>query len=623
MDPLLTAASTALVQVMASEAWAGTRDRIARMYGRSEGIEAEAAQLDEVRAELLSGDQDQKLDAEAEWRAQLSRLLSENPRAAAELRHMVEEFAPRADAGPRTRNTVSGGTVDHVVQAEVINSLTLQAAPEEGDHVDFSDGTFNGSVVGVQHNHYGTQSPTAHVTTADWPRKDRLRRLDLGVHPTRRFDGESSVPPYVVRDCDGELSGLVRSALRNGGLVVVTGEPLSGKTRTAWAALHRNGRRDARVYVPQAGTDLRDLAAQLRGRDPEGMYIVWLDDLDGHLGEHGLTAGLLARLAAEKVLVLATMSDEAYETHRFGGGPASRLLRGVASVQLSCRWSEAELARLAEFDDPRLVDAARWHGERGVTEFLAVGPELWDEWRWAAHRNPLGHLLVRAAVDIARCGLEGDVPVSLLGEVCIMHDPEVDGVDNETFEAAMNWAFEPRHGVAGLLVPGSGDTVRAYGSLVADAMRFEGTEPVPDDVWEAVLTETLVDEKLDAEAVKAAARAAFLPRAEGGDADAMGALGAMAEHGGDTAEAEDWYRKSAELGDGEGARDAGRLLAARGAETEAMPYLETAAEAGFTDSMLTLAGIHQKRAAHWLRTAEAAGDVTAAARLSGPLVPPE
>ncbi|MER7573338.1 hypothetical protein [Streptomyces sp. NPDC126514] len=78
------------------------------------------------------------------------------------------------------------------------------------------------------------------------------------------------LPSYVPRDRDAELDRLVAWGLREGGLVVVTGEPLSGKSMTAWAALRRNADAGARLFNAHPGTDLRELAAALRGRDPAG-----------------------------------------------------------------------------------------------------------------------------------------------------------------------------------------------------------------------------------------------------------------------------------------------------------------------------------------------------------------
>ena len=67
-------------------------------------------------------------------------------------------------------------------------------------------------------------------------------------------------------------------------------------------------------------------------------------------------------------------------------------------------------------EDPRLVEAARRCGVEGVAAYLAVGPLLWEEWQRArrADRHPRGYALVRAAVDLARCGLRGPLAQNLL-----------------------------------------------------------------------------------------------------------------------------------------------------------------------------------------------------------------
>ncbi|MFE0131743.1 tetratricopeptide repeat protein [Streptomyces sp. NPDC059037] len=601
LEELAASAAEALMAASRTDKWAEVSARVAHHLGDaglSEGwLSARGPDPAAVRAR--------------KWQGRLARLLVSNPSSVTELRSIVAEFAPLADGGPQVRNTVSGGVTDGtVIQSGRIDSLTVNAAPGTAqDHIDFRDGTFNGPAIGVQHNHYGAPSPTARATAADWPPIGRLRRLDLGVHPTRRLDGESSVPPYVMRDCDGELNRLVKSALRGGGLVVVTGEPLSGKTRTAWAVLRRNVRSDVRMYVAQAGTELRDLPAQLRGRDPEGGCLVWLDDLAGHLGEHGLTAGLLAQLTQEKVLVVATMNDDDYDTHRFGGGPNSRALSGAGTVQLSCRWSVAELARLAAFEDPRLVDAREWRGGSGITQFLALGPELWDEWRRARRRHPLGHLVVRAAVDLARCGITSDVPEVLLRETCAGYG-EVD-LAGEDFEAALAWAAATRHGVTGLLVRGGQPgTWRAYGSLVADAVRSPEAEPVPDQVWGTAVAGARTH-RLDVETAVAAFRAVMVPRADDGDLIAMNGLAALAHWDGDVSEAESWYRKAAALGDPRAGHGLGQILADRGAKAEAIHYLEIAAEAGMEDAYVTLGKLHRDRARHWLTKGAEAGDMDA------------
>ncbi|MEV0119888.1 sel1 repeat family protein, partial [Streptomyces sp. NPDC050844] len=591
------------------------------------GREAWESRLTESRAERIDGDRTTAARVSLEWRVRLSRLMREQPETIPEVQAIVAQFRLEPDnerpiSGPSpVRSAVSGELVSGgLVQSGSIGAVTLHHSAESQDHIDFSRGNFSAPAIGVQHNHYGT--PPAHTLAGGWPRIDQLRPQALGIRPARRFDDDPGRHPYVPRDCDEELTAMVTQAVLFGGLVVVTGEPLSGKTTAAWAALHQAVSDEGRVYAPHPGTNLHDLPAQLRGHDPPGTYVVWLDDLDGHLGRHGLTAGLLAQLVGEKVLVLATMSDEAYETHRFGGGRASRLLSGVAWVQLNSRWSEPELGRLAEAADPRLVDAARWRGERGVTEYLAVGPELWDEWRRAARRNPLGHLLVRAAIDLARCGLTRGVTPKLLSQVQEEYGPEAADAGSESFDEALAWATEPRHGVTGLLVPGEWPgTWRAYGSLIADAARSPGTGPVPDKVWVRAYRELQPHDVAELDAFVAAFRLILTPQAANGDAPAMGWLGLLAEDEGDTAAAEDWYRKAADLGSTRAAGALGRLLAIRVAYAEAVPHLTAAADAGETGAAALLGQVHQHLAVHYFRIAKADGDPMAGQRLKGLLRP--
>ncbi|MFE0103170.1 hypothetical protein [Streptomyces sp. NPDC059009] len=553
-----------------------------------------------------------------------------DPRPARRARRTREKAADPQQPSA-VRNTIDGGTfAGPVIPSGAVGEVTVHPVHAQGDHVDFSSGDFKGPVIGVQNN-YGTQpDPNTPATADSWPTRTQLRRLALGIHPARRSADTPGLPPYIARDCDGELADLVREATVHGGLVVATGEPMSGKTSTAWAALRAGVAKDARVFVAQPGTDLHDLPAQLRGRDRTKTHVVWLDDLAAHLDEQGRTAGLLAQLTSDGVLVLATMRDETYDMHRFGGRPASRVLSAARKTEVPGRWSEAELARLAEADDARLVDAVRWRGDRSVPEFLALGPELWDEWRRArrASGNPLGHLLVRAAIDLARCGLPRGVDRELLKVVCEAYEEheQYRAYGGGTgFDAALAWATAPRHGGPGLLVPGEwDDTWRACGSLIADAARAPAeTGPVPDGFWVRVHEELDVHDPRELADFVTSFQQMLVPRAATGDAFALDWLGALAECAGDTETAEGRYAEAACLGHTKAAASLGRLLARRGAEAEAIPHLEAAAEAG-EPGVLTLLGLlHRNRAVHYLRRAESDGDAEAAARLKGPLVPPD
>ncbi|MER6912835.1 hypothetical protein ABT354_14295 [Streptomyces sp. NPDC000594] len=129
---LATAGAAALVQQMIQESWGPARDRLARFFSRGgadpDGVTAE---LETSRAELLGArrteDDGAAADVLAEWRIRMRRTLQADPRAAAELRALLDEMAPGSAAAPVvTQNTITGG-VQHgtVVQAGVIGELRL------------------------------------------------------------------------------------------------------------------------------------------------------------------------------------------------------------------------------------------------------------------------------------------------------------------------------------------------------------------------------------------------------------------------------------------------------------------------------------------------------------------
>ncbi|MEU7279286.1 hypothetical protein AB0A69_10985 [Streptomyces sp. NPDC045431] len=407
-----------------------------------------------------------------------------------------------------------------------------------------------------------------------------VRETDPVALGGRHYDG-----PYVLRDRDAELAEL-------SGLVVVTGEPLSGKTTTAWAAMVR-ALPDHQVCVPPPGADLRPLA-----RHEGGPWVLWLDDLEGHLHERGLDAGLLARLTSLGVPVLATMSDTAYDEHRFEPSPHARVLSRARTVELGLEWSLPELMRLTESGDP-----GHWfvlEGQRGrtnVTQYRGLGPDLWAEWQRARRpaNHPRGHRLVRAAIDLHRCGSTKPLPVELLRQTHELYD--VDAGSGESFEDALAWAARPRLGITGLLVEEPGGRWRAYGSLIVDAMKADAF-PTLDAVWEAALA-------YDPMAVKPHAGVHYLKKAKAGDAEAMYRFARLWDD-------DAWLRKAADAGHTGACRELGRSLAGRGETREAERYLEAAAEAGDTEAALELGELLLKRAVAWLTKATDGGSPEAA-----------
>ncbi|MEU9121994.1 tetratricopeptide repeat protein [Streptomyces sp. NPDC048506] len=589
---LAASASTTLARAAGTDAWADVRVRLRELFARN-GL----------------------IFIFPEWRGEggvtaphvevrLRNLMKVDPGSAVELRAILAELAESAESavghgasshgarsGSGVHNTLSGGTQGTVVQAGSIGSVTVQ-----------TPGYHQGTLVDPE----------------DWPRAEDVDPLALGVRPARREPGFAPLPPYVARGCDDELVGAISRAGGRGGLVLLVGEPFTGKTRTALEAM---GRFDARrVYAPARGADLRGLPALLQGR-PE-RYFVWLDDLDGHLGDGGLEPRLLAQLATLHVIVLATMRDDAYDEHRHT--PHGRVLDLAHTVELAREWSPAERERLAReagrSGDRRLVGACASSGTEGAAAYLALGPLLREAW-WRARRadrHPRGHALVRAALDLARCGLDGPLPMDLLLKV---HEgyADVEGMDRESVEDARAWATERRDGRLRLLVRVTGDTWQVAPFLREAAERDEDLPPVDGQVWGCALEVARADEAYDYGEIAAGARAAFERTAATGDRHALHNLGVLAESLGEVAEAEEWFRRAAEAGEAQSAGRLGRMLAERGEGKAAEPYLEQAAGAGDVEAATLLGRLLRDRAERWLEVG-AKGGSPEAAQLLGDLL---
>ncbi|WP_128431393.1 sel1 repeat family protein [Streptomyces cyaneus] len=534
-----------------------------------------------------------------DWVRLLAILRRNHPREFSDLKAIAADHAaplppPTSTASGVTaggpRSVAAGGDIGLAVTGD--NTRSRYVA---GDHIDFRDSTFHDRVVGVQHNHYGTVPAPAELR----PVGDVGPR-EFGVRPTRPVPGLPDVPPYVPRDCDENL----RAQLAGSSLVLILGEPCVGKSYTAWHGVR--SLEGHRLYAPDPGEDLRPLAAALQSNP--GKSVVWLDELTGHLGAGRLDLRLLGRLSDLGAVVLATMSFADYYRRRTGTTPGDRVIAAARTVELAREWTEAELARLAPLDDPRAYPAYVWSGREGVASYFAVGHHLYDEWRRVGTRleHPRGQLLVRAAVDLARCGVTGAVPAGLLGRVQEQYRAE----DRESFEDALAWATAPMFGVSGLLVAGEEDgTWRAYGALVAEALRSGDLEPVPDGVWWTLLDAAREpDSSLDFPAVLDAARNALHDRVEAGDTEV--ALGFARRTEGD--EREVWLRQAADAGDPWAAVELAEIRRDRGEEADALSYLERAAEAGSARAAARLGSLLRDRAEHWLRTAAEAGEAGAA-----------
>jgi TPR repeat protein len=300
------------------------------------------------------------------------------------------------------------------------------------------------------------------------------------------------------------------------------------------------------------------------------------------------------------------------------------LLSLAQLVELPRAWGRVERRRAEETGDPRLTEAAQESGPEGVATYLAIGPRLWNDWQLAPNRerHPRAYALVRAAVDLARCGLKGPLPQDLL--VTVHEGYGIEGLERESLEDAWEWAGRKRYGVLSTLRCGEREK-RPFGDVLpyfVHTAEQDGTfPPVADWVWGHALEAARANQAAyDVGNVAAGARAAYLREAETGDASAMHALGLLEESLGDGEKAESWLRRAAEAGRSAAAGHLGRLLVGRGESREAEAFLESAAEAGDGDAATLLGKLLLERAEGLLRIGTEAENPEAAHRLGDVLL---
>ncbi|MGW1559553.1 tetratricopeptide repeat protein [Streptomyces sp. NPDC002144] len=498
-------------------------------------------------------------------------------------------------------------------------------------------------LTGGIHHHYAADAADS-TALGNWQPVADANLVGLGVHRARAGGTDGSVlPPYVLRDVDDRVRDELRIAAESGGFVLLTGDSTAGKSRTALEAVKEVLPRHL-LLAPSREADLRLLrrAPDERAYD---RHILWLDDLERYLGPGGLEPSLLTSLIRSRLVVLSTLRDERYDTlretadeiscdggsNRMTADSGLRVLNMVEPIVVRRLWSKAELARVALVDDDRMHEAYARHGIHGIAEYLAAGPELLVEWRRAARAtakggHPRGAALVAAAVDLARVGLVGDLPMPALQEAHHDYLKTLGGavLRPEPYADAFAWASQVRFGVASLLMEGEEeDSKRPFDYLVDAVARDVEAPDIPDSVWLIALkyadsgTRPLVAQVATFSGQWAIAEQAWRPLVETGDEEAIiNYTTVRMIAGADTAEIEPLLRPVAEAGIAPAQLNLAGLLKMRGAEEEAERWWREAAEGGLVLASFNLY-VHywnkgdQGKAEAWLRRAAEGGFVKA------------
>jgi tetratricopeptide (TPR) repeat protein len=314
--------------------------------------------------------------------------------------------------------------------------------------------------------------------------RGRLPRVrDVGLDQLRVYAARVEVP-YIERDQQDKLE----DAVGRGRAALVVGHSMSGKTRLA-AEVVKQKFPDAPLLAAESGKALRELFDG--GLDPAGV-VVWLDDLERFLGVDGLTVGLLNRFTSGRAIVVATIRTEQRETYR----PRDKLrplewevLQRFSEISLERRLTAPELDRVrATVDDPGVLAAVDHYG---LAEYLGAGPEALDKFKKGEIADPVGHALVRAAVDWHRTGLTRPVSEQVLTTMLstyLADRPDVPRT-NQAIDEGLAWATAKINETVALLgqvfTSSNGPVFEAFDYLVDQLTPISTL--VPDPMWALAL----------------------------------------------------------------------------------------------------------------------------------------
>lgn len=128
---LASTGGTALVTAMVTDSWESIKGRVARMLGRGDAQQTDAAQerLELSRAALdgVVGAELDRARAEQEivWRTRLADLLEADPQAAEELRSLIDVIQAQASTGPVVQHVTAYDQAQQAVLGHGVQNVTF------------------------------------------------------------------------------------------------------------------------------------------------------------------------------------------------------------------------------------------------------------------------------------------------------------------------------------------------------------------------------------------------------------------------------------------------------------------------------------------------------------------
>jgi len=481
------------------------------------------------------------------------------------------------------------------------------------------------------------------ITEADrWPIVDSSAdRALLGIHPALPLPSNPheslsvQLPEYVQRDVDTELREAVGGAARRSGFIVLVGPSASGKTRSAYEAVHAQ-LADWRMIIPPTASDLDAL---LRSGTPLDHSVIWLDELAGYLDSGALSLRTFHKILAEHtgpLLVIGTIWPDNFDRiceppikdhSRDSSADAASILRLATRFDIASAFTESEYQRATKISerDPRIRQALEHATDAAIPSGLACAPELIH--RWEQPSDPVGAAVITAAVEARLCGHPSVIPPGLLQLLAAEYltSAQRATATADWFDKALQWAMRPIRGDVAALTPAARRIGELDGYQPSDILTHRAAQSYamrrqsPSKPWDVLVAHADKDAS-QVIAVFASycgyhdtAEAAWVRLAEAGDTSAMVALGLARLDDGDDEGAAPWFRRAADAGDTEAMGLLAVALEQLGRSDEARAWIRRGAEAGVPVAMVGLGRILEddgdyEGARHWYEAATAAGD---------------